>query len=70
MFTLLGQLKELQANNPRYENLFYRLENEKVVICLEETFYDYDFEPAQLMEILQNYCYEWYNSVEIEVYFN
>ena len=70
MFTLLGQLKELQANNPRYTNLFYRLENEKVVVCLEETFYDYDFEPAQLMEILQNYCYEWYNSVEIEVYFN
>ena len=70
MFTLLGQLKELQENNPRYANLFYRLENEKVVICLEETFYDYDFEPAQLMEILQNYCYEWYNSVEIEVYFN
>jgi hypothetical protein len=70
MFTLLGQLKELQENNPRYTNLFYRLETGKVVISLEETFYDYDFEPAKLMEILQNYCYEWYNSVEIEVYFN
>ena len=70
MFTLLGQLKNLQASNPRYTDLFYRLETGKVVISLEETFYDYDFEPAQLMEILQNYCYEWYNSVEIEVYFN
>jgi ribosomal protein L30E len=70
MFTLLGQLKELQENNPRYTNLFYRLETGKVVVGLEETFYDYDFQPAKLMEILQNYCYEWYNSVEIEVYFN
>lgn len=65
---LMEQLKELQEI-PFYKDLFYRVENDKVVISLEETFYDYEFQPSTLMELLEQYCYEWYNSVEIEVYF-
>ena len=67
---LMEQLKELQETVPFYRDLFYRVDsNGYVVISLEETFYDYESEPVKLMSILKNYCYEWYNSVEIEVYF-
>lgn len=67
---LMEQLKELQETVPFYRDLFYRVDsNGYVVISLEETFYDYESEPVKLMAILKNYCYEWYNSVEIEVYF-
>ena len=70
MTNLLNNLNELRENNKYLHDMFYRVENDKVVVCLEETFYDYDFESVELMNLLSNYNYEWYNSVEIEVYFN
>lgn len=65
---LIRELRNLMESNKYYKDLYFRAEGNTIVIGLEETFYDYDFEPVALMEILQNYCYEWYNSVEIEVY--
>jgi hypothetical protein len=65
---LRKQLINLMENVKGYENLYWRQDNGNVVICLEETWFDYEDEPMELMELLKDYCYEWYNSVEIEVY--
>ena len=65
----INKLEELASTKENYKYLTYRIEDHKVVVGTEETIYDYDFEPADLMEILEDYSWEWYNSVEIEVYF-
>ena len=70
MTNLLNNLNDLRENNKYLHDMFYRVENNKIVVCLEFTFYDYDFRNEQLMTLLDNYNYEWYNSTEIEVYFN
>ena len=70
MTNLLNNLNEMRENNKYLHDMFYRVENNKIVVCLEFTFYDYDFRNVELMNLLSNYNYEWYNSTEIEVYFN
>ena len=70
MENLLNNLNNLKGQNVRLKDLFVRHEENCVVICLEYTIYDYDFRNDELMTLLDNYNYEWYNSTEIEVYFN
>ena len=69
MMKLVNNLNEMMKD-VRLKDMFYRLEENHVVICLEYTVYDYEFQNEKLMNLLSNYDYEWYNSVEIEVYFN
>ena len=45
------------------------LEENKIRVGLEYTFYDYEeLQPSELLDILEKYSYDWYNSVEIHIY--
>ena len=40
----------------------------KVTVNLEYTYYDYDFIPEALENIIEEYMYEWNYSFELEIY--
>ena len=65
---LINSLDDMIKNDKSLHDMYFRFEPKCVVICLEDTIYDYEFTNIKLMKLLSNYNYEWYNSVEIEVY--
>jgi hypothetical protein len=65
---LINSLDDMIKNDKYLHDMYFRFEPKCVVICLEETIFDYDFRNDDLMSLLSNYNYEWYNSTEIEVY--
>lgn len=70
MKTLVKALQVAQAKGDRaYSGVDYKQENDKLVIYLDYTIYDYKLQPQKLINYLSdNYWYEWYDSTTIHVY--
>ena len=70
MKTLVKALQVTQAKGDRaYGGVEYKQENNKLVIYLDYTIYDYELQPQKLINYLNdNYWYEWYDSTTIHVY--
>ena len=67
--TIIVSLNELKERNVKYKEMIIMLEENKIRVGLEYTFYDYEeLQPLELLEILKKYPYDWYNSVEIHIY--
>ena len=70
MKTLVKALQVAQTKGDRtYSGVEYKQENDKLVIYLDYTIYDYELQPQKLINYLSdNYWYEWYDSTTIHVY--
>lgn len=67
--TIMVLLNELKEGNVKYKEMIIMLEENKIRVGLEYTFYDYEeLQPSELLDILEKYSYDWYNSVEIHIY--
>lgn len=70
MKTLVKTLRVAQTKGDKvYSGVEYKQENDKLVIYLDYTIYDYELQPQKLINYLSdNYWYEWYDSTTIYVY--
>ena len=70
MKTLVKALQTTQAKGDRvYSGVEYKQENDKLVIYLNYTIYDYELQPQKPINYLSdNYWYEWHDSTTIHVY--
>jgi hypothetical protein len=67
---LVNDLLNLRENYEYLQdmNIILSKDRQKVTINLEYTMYDYDFIPAPLREVVENYFYEWNYSYEFTIY--
>ena len=63
---MLNKLNELK-NNVRLAEMELFEEADMIRISLENTIYDYEYQPTSLMNVLEEGRFDWYNSVEIHV---
>ena len=70
MNELLNKLNELRESHGGLTEmaLYYNEEKNTVRVNLEYTYYDYDFLPLELQELIDQYMYEWNYSFELEIY--
>lgn len=68
---VLEELESFTKNDEMLKEVSFFLEDEHIIrMSLEYTFYDYDYEPADLINLLKEkeLDYDWYNSCEIHIY--
>ena len=67
---LVNELLNLRESNSNLQDMAIWLSDDrrKVTVNLEYTYYDYDFLPEALENIIEEYMYEWNYSFELEIY--
>ena len=70
MSKLVNKLLDLRESNENLQDMDIWTNEEKntVRVNLEYTYYDYDFLPEALENIINEYMYEWNYSFELEIY--
>ena len=70
MSKLVNKLLDLRESNKNLQDMDIWTNEEKntVRVNLEYTYYDYDFIPEALENIINEYMYEWNYSFELEIY--
>lgn len=67
---LVNELLNLRESNSNLQDMAIWLSDDrrKVTVNLEYTYYDYDFLPEALENIIDQYMYEWNYSFELDIY--
>lgn len=67
---LVNELLNLRESNSNLQDMAIWLSDDrrKVTVNLEYTYYDYDFLPEALENIIEQYMYEWNYSFELDIY--
>ena len=70
MSKLVNKLLDLRESNENLQDMGIWTNKEKntVRVNLEYTYYDYDFLPLELQDLIDQYMYEWNYSFELEIY--